>query len=168
MTTASPAHAPAPAPAARPGRWYPELPPRLPGENIAGYQTRLTAGAGPYDHARSDDCATGRHGACRAGAVRDCQCPHHADQAPDLAAIPAGARPALAAGARELAGRYGLPEATGLRLMALTREVACGGPRPPAATLQARVGAAYRTQVSEQFTAAVRAIYHAAVTGDPR
>ncbi len=168
MTAAGPSRAPAPAPAAQPGRWYPELPPRLPGEDTAGYETRLTAGAGPFDHARSDDCARGRHGACGAVPGRECQCPHHADQAPDLAGVAAIAQPALAAGALELAARYGLPQATGLRLMAVTREVACGGPRPPAGALRARIAAVYGSQVSGQFAAAVAAIYQAAVTGDPR
>jgi hypothetical protein len=167
MTAASTPRAPGRAAVTPAGRWYPELPPRLPGEDAVGYEIRLTAGGGPFDHARSDHCATGRHGQC--GAVRgECQCPHHADPAPVLSAGAAAARPALAAGAVQLTARYGLPEPTGLRLMILTREVACGGPRPPAGLLQARLSAAYDTQVSAQVTADVAAIYQSAVTGDPR
>jgi len=167
MTTAGPSRPPACAQADQPGRWYPELPPRLPGEDTASYEIRLTTG-GLFDHARSDRCATGRHGECGAAPGGQCQCPHHADPAPDLSAGALAARPALAAGAAQLAVQYGLPEPTGLRLMILTREVACGGPRPPAGPLQARISAAYGTQVSAQFTADVAAIYQAAVTGDPR
>ncbi len=148
------------------GPWYPEPPPRLPGEEVAAWQARLAAG-GPFDHARSPACAAGQHGACPARPGRECQCPHHADTTPDITAIPAIARSALTAGACELTAQYGLPEATGLRLMILTRQVACGGRRPPARTLQARIGAAYGTHVSGQFTAAVTAIYQAAVTRDP-
>ena len=131
MTAAGPSRPPACAQADQPGRWYPELPPRLPGEDTASYEIRLTTG-GLFDHARSDRCATGRHGECGAIPGGQCQCPHHADPAPDLSAGALAARPALAAGAAQLAVQYGLPEPTGLRLMILTREVACGGPRPPA------------------------------------
>ncbi len=157
---------PCPAATCPAGPWYPEPPPRLPGEEVAAWQARLAAG-GPFDHRRSPDCAAGQHSDCPARPGPECQCPHHADTAPDLAAIPAIARPAITAGARELTALYGLPDATGLRLMVLTRQVACGGPRPPRGTLRARIGAAYGTQVSEQFTAAVTAIYQSAVTRDP-
>jgi hypothetical protein len=168
MTAARTPSAPRPPAVTPAGRWYPELPPRLPGEDTATYEARLTAGGGPFDHARSDRCATGRHGECGAAPGRECQCPHHADPAPDLSAGAAVARPALAAGAAQLTARYGLPEPTGLRLMILTREVACGGPRPPAGLLRARISAVYSAQVSAQFAADIAAIYQAAVTGESR
>lgn len=145
------------------GRWYPELPPWLAGEDTAAYTARLTSAPGPFDHVRSPDCAAGQHDSCMPG--QPCQCPHHADQAPDIVAV---ARSALMAGACELAARYGLPEVTGLHLMALTREIACGGHRPPRDTLRTRIGAAYNSPVSTQFTATVAGIYQAAVVADPR
>jgi hypothetical protein len=145
------------------GRWYPELPPRLDGEDTAAYAARLTSAPGPFDHVRNPDCAAGRHDGCRPG--QPCRCPHHADRAPDI--VPT-ARPALTAGARELAARCGLPEVTGLHLMALTREVACGGRRPPRDTLRTRISAAYGSPVSANFTDTVADIYQAAVTGAPR
>lgn len=148
------------------GAWYPEMPPLLDGEDRAAYAARLCGHAGPdlmpYDHRRSPRCATGQHGACDG---RACQCAHHRDTAPRIAAH---ARAALTAGAAGLADLFGLPEATGLRLMALTREGAKGGPRPPQEALRRRLAAEYRTEISGQFAAAVAAIYRAAVTGEPR
>jgi hypothetical protein len=152
------------ATAVRKGTWYPEMPPLLDGEDRAGYAARLCGLAGtdlvPYDHRRSPRCGAGQHRQCSG---RMCQCPHHRDTAPEIAAH---ARAALTAGAAGLAGLFDLPEATGLRLMALTREVAKGGPRPPQEALRRRLAAEYRSDISGQFAAAVTAIYRAAVTGE--
>lgn len=64
------------------GRWYPNMPPRLPGEGRDAYTDRLTGADGtgrvPYDHQRNRQCSIGWHEEC---SDRDhsgqCQCPHH-------------------------------------------------------------------------------------------
>lgn len=144
------------------GPWYPELPPRLAGEDDASYQARLVAG-GVFDHDRAGECAAGQHTQCRSCPGQGCDCPHHFDDAPGFASVAAPARPPLIAGARQVTSQLGLPEITGLRLMTLAREVARGGRRLPAEPFRARIASAYGSPVSGQFTAAVTAIYRAAV-----
>jgi hypothetical protein len=64
------------------GRWYPNMPPALPGETDDQYTNRLTGadrtGRVPYDHARNRQCSIGWHEEC---SDRDhsgrCGCPHH-------------------------------------------------------------------------------------------
>lgn len=64
------------------GRWYPDMPPMLPGESADKYTNRLAGadrtGRVPYDHHRNRQCSIGWHEEC---SDRDhsgqCQCPHH-------------------------------------------------------------------------------------------
>lgn len=66
------------------GRWYPNQPPKLPGENGDQYTDRLTGAdrtnRRPYDHHRNRQCSIGWHEECsdRAGYGNgECECPHH-------------------------------------------------------------------------------------------
>lgn len=69
------------------GRWYPDMPDMLPGENSDQYTNRLTGCYGqaliPYDHRRYRECSIGFHGTCSQRATpaesRTCQCPCHAE-----------------------------------------------------------------------------------------
>lgn len=78
----APAATPAPPAPVERGRWYPEMPPALPGETDAQYTDRLTGadrtGRVPYDHRRYRQCSIGYHEECsqnrRPG---DCECPCH-------------------------------------------------------------------------------------------
>lgn len=64
------------------GRWYPNGPPKLPGETDEQYTDRLTGadrtGRVPYDHRRNRQCSIGWHEECsdREHSGR-CKCPHH-------------------------------------------------------------------------------------------
>jgi hypothetical protein len=80
------------------GRWYPEMPPHLPGETLAQYTDRLVGTTGekrvPYDHFRYRHCALGWHEECiylkpkGHGSMRSladdrrfpCECPHHTEE----------------------------------------------------------------------------------------
>lgn len=72
------------------GRWYPEMPPALPGETDEQYTDRLTGADGtnrrPYDHRRNRQCSIGYHDECSDRADRSrartradggCECPCH-------------------------------------------------------------------------------------------
>lgn len=65
------------------GRYYPEMPPALPGETDAAYTDRLTGADGtdrrPYDHRRNRQCSIGSHGECTDSAGENCQCPCHSE-----------------------------------------------------------------------------------------
>lgn len=69
-------------------RWYPDMPPALPGEDDDAYTDRLTGadrtGRVPYDHRRNRQCSIGWHEECSENGVpaesRRCQCPHHEEQ----------------------------------------------------------------------------------------
>jgi len=67
------------------GRWFPAMPPMLPGEDAGAYTGRLTGsdrtGREPYDHRRNRQCSIGWHGECSEVGVpadrRRCKCPCH-------------------------------------------------------------------------------------------
>jgi hypothetical protein len=72
------------------GRWYPAMPPALPGEDDGAYTDRLVGCAGedmrPYDHRRNRQCSIGWHAECSDPAGVQCECPcHRADIASALA-----------------------------------------------------------------------------------
>lgn len=64
------------------GRYYPDMPPMLPGETDEQYADRLTGADGtgrrPYDHRRFRHCAIGWHGECDDDG-EECGCPCHSD-----------------------------------------------------------------------------------------
>lgn len=63
------------------GRWYPNMPPALPGETDDQYTNRLTGADGadriPYDHRRNRQCSIGWHEKCSDPDGEQCQCPCH-------------------------------------------------------------------------------------------
>lgn len=70
------------------GRWYPNRPPALPGEDADAYTNRLTGADGtgrrPFDHRRRRQCSIGWHDECsdrdNLGAIdkaEGCGCPCH-------------------------------------------------------------------------------------------
>lgn len=63
------------------GRYYPDMPPMLDGENGGTYTDRLTgadkAGRRPYDHARNRQCSIGYHDECSDPVGEFCKCPCH-------------------------------------------------------------------------------------------
>ena len=66
------------------GRYYPDMPPRLPGETPDQYTDRLTGAdrtdRRPYDHRRNRQCSIGWHDECSDRdnpADRTCECPCH-------------------------------------------------------------------------------------------
>lgn len=64
------------------GRWYPNQPPKLPGETPEQYTDRLTGADGtnrrPYDHRRNRQCSIGWHEECSDQFhTGRCECPHH-------------------------------------------------------------------------------------------
>lgn len=67
------------------GRWFPEMPPSLPGETADDYTNRLTGAdhldMRPYDHIRNRQCSIGYHDECSERSTpferRKCQCPCH-------------------------------------------------------------------------------------------
>jgi hypothetical protein len=67
-------------------RWYPEMPPMLPGETPSLYTDRLTGSdrtdRRPYDHRRNRQCSIGYHDECSDPAGETCQCPCHTTAAP--------------------------------------------------------------------------------------
>lgn len=71
------------------GRWYPDMPPGLPGETDEQYTDRLTGADGtdrrPYDHTRFRQCSIGYHGECSRLRTGDegCQCPCHDETVED-------------------------------------------------------------------------------------
>lgn len=62
-------------------RWFPEMPPALPGESDDAYTNRLTGadqtGRVPYDHSRNRQCSIGWHAECSDPAGASCECPCH-------------------------------------------------------------------------------------------
>lgn len=68
-------------------RWYPDMPPMLPGETVATYTDRLTGADAkdrqPYDHRRNRQCSIGYHGECSDPLGKQCECPCH--KAPKVA-----------------------------------------------------------------------------------
>jgi hypothetical protein len=71
------------------GRYYPEMPPALPGETDAQYTDRLTGAdrtdRRPYDHPRYRQCSIGYHDECsqRHAGEGDCACPCHTAKPPE-------------------------------------------------------------------------------------
>lgn len=65
------------------GRWYPEMPPSLPGEDDGAYTDRLTGADGtdrrPYDHKRNRQCSIGYHDECSDPKGEVCKCPCHTE-----------------------------------------------------------------------------------------
>lgn len=65
------------------GRWYPDMPPMLDGEDSNRYTNRLLGAYGdemrPYDHHRNRQCSTGWHEECSDPAGEQCKCPCHHD-----------------------------------------------------------------------------------------
>lgn len=63
------------------GRYFPEMPPALPGEDDHAYTDRLTGAdrtdRRPYDHRRNRQCSIGWHGDCSDPFGIDCECPCH-------------------------------------------------------------------------------------------
>jgi hypothetical protein len=148
------------------GCWYPSPAPALEGEGDE-YTDRLTGADGtgrrPYDHPRGRQCSIGWHMECsRWRGAPGCECPCHEDKAPpDVKHLPAS----LLDGAQTLAPLYGLPEATGLRVMAMASHAAEGGEDASRAVLAASLETAYGSKQSEDFITDVVNVYHAAVTG---
>ena len=66
------------------GRYYPGMPPMLPGETGEQYTDRLTGadktGRVPYDHKRNRQCSIGYHDECSDPDGEVCQCPCHTDR----------------------------------------------------------------------------------------
>jgi len=62
-------------------RYYPYMPPALPGEGDDAYTDRLTGADKtnrvPYDHRRRRECSIGYHGNCSDPKGEDCKCPCH-------------------------------------------------------------------------------------------
>jgi hypothetical protein len=137
------------------GRWYPDVPPALDGEDDAAYTGRLTGadktGRVPYDHPRNRQCSIGYHGECTDPAGAVCKCPHHADK------IPAGATitPAISAAAERLASLYFLPDATAIRVIMIAIE---SGRTTTPVNLRARIGEAYGSKISDWFVTDVTGI----------
>jgi hypothetical protein len=130
------------------GRWYPDVPPALDGEDGAAYTGRLTGadktGRVPYDHPRNRQCSIGYHGECTDPAAEACKCPHHRDAVPDGVTLTA----ALSAAAGTLANCYYLPTETGIRVMV----IATGAGRDATPEdLRARIGEAYGSKISDGF-----------------
>jgi hypothetical protein len=68
------------------GKWYPQMPPMLPGgEGNAAYTDRLTgadrSGRRPYDHPRNRQCSIGYHRECSDADGLTCHCPCHREHA---------------------------------------------------------------------------------------
>jgi hypothetical protein len=65
-------------------RWFPEMPPELPGEDRDAYTNRLTGadrtGRVPYDHCRNSKCSIGWHRECTDPAGVSCKCPCHTEK----------------------------------------------------------------------------------------
>jgi hypothetical protein len=148
-------------------RWYPSPAPCLEGEDDDTYTNRLIGALGdglrPYDHARNRQCSIGYHTECscwRGGT--GCECPCHEDPAPGALRI------SLTLGAARLAALYDLPEATGLRVMALTSDAAGGGPDPSREDVAEKLNGAYRCEQGGHFITDVLAVYRAAVNGTLR
>lgn len=72
------------------GRYYPDMPPMLPGENIYAYTDRLTGAdrtdRQPYDHRRFRNCCLGWHGDCTDAWGAECECPCHPEWVAETAA----------------------------------------------------------------------------------
>lgn len=70
-----------PGPEVVKGRWFPEMPPVLPGEDAAAYTDRLTGADRtnrvPYDHRRFRQCSIGWHLECSDPRGEECECPCH-------------------------------------------------------------------------------------------
>ena len=151
-------------------RWYPSPAPGLDGESADAYTDRLTGALGaelrPYDHARNRQCSIGYHMEC--SRWRDeapgCECPCHADGwiSDGHAAVP------LRDGAARLAGLYGLPRATALRVMVLASEAAAGSPDPSREDVAGKLAAAYCCEQDTHFITDVLSIYRAAMNGTLR
>ncbi len=66
--------------------YYPEMPPRLPGETADQYTDRLTGadktGRVPYAEKRYRACSLGWHRACTDPSGVECKCPCHARRKP--------------------------------------------------------------------------------------
>jgi hypothetical protein len=64
------------------GRWYPDMPPALDGEDDDRYTNRLVGVYGPdrvpYDHPRNRQCSIGYHTECSDPCGGECECPCHA------------------------------------------------------------------------------------------
>jgi hypothetical protein len=62
-------------------RHFPEMPPKLDGEDAGQYTDRLTGADGtgrvPYDHPRNRQCSIGFHEECSDPAGKHCKCPCH-------------------------------------------------------------------------------------------
>lgn len=62
-------------------RYYPEMPPALPGETNIQYTDRLSGadgtGRSPYDHRRFRQCSIGFHDECSDPTGEQCECPCH-------------------------------------------------------------------------------------------
>ena len=73
------------------GKWYPEMPPVLDGEDAGQYTDRLTGADRtnrvPYHHKRNRQCSIGYHSECSDPAGESCECPCHVERA--LAEYPA-------------------------------------------------------------------------------
>jgi hypothetical protein len=149
-------------------RWYPSPAPALDGEDAGAYTDRLTGAdktdRRPYDHPRNRQCSIGYHMECSAWRDDDsaCGCPCHSDR---FQIAKADVTTQLADGAERLAGLYGLPGATGMRVMALAAQSAGGGADPDREALRRDLETAYGCAQSEDFITDAVDIYSAAATG---
>jgi hypothetical protein len=130
------------------GRWYPDVPPALPGETDETYTDRLTGADRtnrvPYDHPRNPQCSIGYHGECTDPAGEVCKCPHHTDTIPDGVTLTA----ALSAAAGTLANCYYLPTETGVRVMVIATGAGRGATPED---LRTAIGEAYGSKISDGF-----------------
>jgi hypothetical protein len=140
------------------GRWYPDVPPALDGEDDAAYTNRLLGSDKtdrvPYDHPRNRQCSIGYHGECTDPGGEVCKCPCHTDVLPGVVV---DLHP-LAVAADALAGLYFLPDPTGLRVMMIATQA---GREATPEDLRAAIGEAYGSQISEWFVADVISILKA-------
>lgn len=142
-------------------RWYPDVPPGLPGETPEEYTDRLTGtdgtGRSPYDHRRHRQCALGYHLSCSANGGRggDCGCPHHDE--------PLFGGP-MSSGANLLAGLYHLPDGTADNVMRIAANASAGAPDPRMAhaAVATAISSAYDSPVSEYFVIDVLSLLQAA------
>lgn len=151
-------------------RWYPSPPPPLDDESDDAYTDRLTGadrtGRVPYDHPRNRQCSIGWHRECSDPAGLDCKCPCHSDALTSEQA--AALQPAGLEAAAKLAGLYGLPLATGERVMliAASRIERPGLPDPAIrGGIAVDLAAAYQSRTGNSFLTDVLNIYRAAAAG---
>lgn len=136
-------------------RWYPDVPPALPGETDAAYTDRITGADGtgrvPYDHRRGRECSMAFHLTCTwwKSSESPCTCPCHSDPGVQgTAFVP------KSEAIERLSGLYYLPTRTSVRVLHLCERAMRDG----ATTLNdlcVVLSAAYESTVSTDFATSV-------------